>query len=100
MKGSGNTLADRIITRVKNHKVAAVLIVAGLILGAAATLTKSLSEAGTLISMLFRSEPQPKWVAELIRHPIRPGVGLAGVSIGQTEKEVIAVLGEPTTNIG
>lgn len=109
MSNTDVTLVDRIITRIKNHKVAAVFVVLSVGIGAVASLTKSLSEAGTALSilfrseprpMLFRSEPRPKWVAELIRHPLHPGVGMAGVSIGQTEKEVIAALGEPSESMG
>lgn len=42
------------------------------------------------------SDDIPQWITQLRSHPIIRGVGLAGIRLGQSESEVIDVLGEPT----
>jgi len=41
------------------------------------------------------SEALPGWMVQLAGNPITPNVGMAGVSVGDSERQVIAALGEP-----
>jgi hypothetical protein len=100
MSNTDVSRVDAIISQIKNHKIAALLIVICIGLGAAATLIKSLSEAIVTGFTLVEPEIRPNWLVELTRQPLRPGIGMAGLSIGQSEKELITSLGEPTKNIG
>ncbi len=42
---------------------------------------------------------QPHWLRQLAEQPIIPGVGLAGVAIGDPESKVVSVLGSPSDEI-
>lgn len=37
----------------------------------------------------------PKWITQLSNNPILPGIGLAGIQVGYSERTVLAALGTP-----
>ncbi|MBX7173920.1 MAG: hypothetical protein K1X72_23320 [Pyrinomonadaceae bacterium] len=63
---------------------------------------EDLKQAGAteeLIEVIRQNSPalteSPKWLSELVKNPIIPKVGMAGIKMGMAEADVIKILGSP-----